>query len=90
MSRISVFVSIALLAGFAIGYFARGAGHASTQVHAQGGPSLAAIEKVQQEEIEATLTQDPKRLIDLWAEAAVAFNPGSPACGRQAGHWGCE
>lgn len=38
-----------------------------------------------QEDIEATLTQDPKRLIDLWAEDAVAFYPGSPlAVGKQA------
>ena len=46
---------------------------------------LAAIEKAHQEDIEATLTQDPKRLIDLWAEDAVAFYPGSPpAVGKQA------
>jgi ketosteroid isomerase-like protein len=35
--------------------------------------------------VEATLTQDPKRLIDLWAEDAVTFYPGSlPAVGKQA------
>jgi hypothetical protein len=46
---------------------------------------LAAIQKLNQEDIEATLAQDPKRLIDLWAENAVAFYPGSPpAVGKQA------
>jgi len=44
---------------------------------------LAAIEKLNQEDIEATLAQDPKRLIDGWAEDAVAFFPG-PAVGKQA------
>jgi uncharacterized protein (TIGR02246 family) len=46
---------------------------------------LAAIEQLNQEDIGATLAQDPKRLIDLWAEDAVAFFPGSPpAVGKQA------
>jgi ketosteroid isomerase-like protein len=46
---------------------------------------LAAIEILNQEDIEATLTQDPKRLKELWAEDAVAFFPGSlPAVGKQA------
>ena len=83
MRRFSVFVTIALLAGFVIGYFARSAaGMLQRRTHAA---DLAAIEKAHQEDIEATLTHDPKRLIDLWAEDAVAFCPGSPpAVGKQA------
>jgi uncharacterized protein (TIGR02246 family) len=83
MRRISVFVTIALLAGFAIGYFARSAaGMLQRRTHAADS---AAIEKLDQEDIEATLTQDPKRLKELWAEDAVAFFPGSPpAVGKQA------
>jgi uncharacterized protein (TIGR02246 family) len=83
MRRISVFVTIAILAGFVIGYFARSAvGMLQRRTHAA---DLTAIEKAHQEDIEATLTQDPKRLIDLWAEDAVAFYPGSPpAVGKQA------
>jgi ketosteroid isomerase-like protein len=46
---------------------------------------LAAIEKLNQGDIDATLAQDPKRLIELWAEDAVAFFPGQPpAVGKQA------
>jgi len=46
---------------------------------------LAAIEKAHKGDIEATLTQDPKELIDLWAEDAVTSIPGSPpAVGKQA------
>ena len=86
MRHISVFVTIALLAGFGVGYFARGAvGMLQQRTHTA---DLAAIEKVHQEDIEVTLTQDPKGLIDLWAEDAVKFYSGKSACGRQAGHWG--
>jgi uncharacterized protein (TIGR02246 family) len=83
MRRISVFVTIAFLAGLGIGYFARSA--AGTLQRRSHAADLAAIEKAHQEDIAATLTQDPKGLIDLWAEDAVAFYPGSPpAVGKQA------
>ena len=83
MRRISVFVTIALLAGFVIGYFARSA--AGMLQRRTNAADLAAIEKLNQEDIDATLIQDPKRLRDLWAEDAVRFSPGSPpAVGKQA------
>lgn len=84
MRRISVFVTIALLAGFVSGYFARSAaGMLQGRTHAA---DLAAIEKANQEDIEATLAVDKKQLKELWDEDAVAyFIPGSPpACGKQA------
>jgi uncharacterized protein (TIGR02246 family) len=84
MKRTAVFVTIGFLAGIGIGYFARSAVGTLHQRYTHKA-DLAAIEKVQQEDVEATLTQDPKRLIDLWAEDAVAFYPGSPpAVGKQA------
>jgi len=84
VKRNSVFVTIGFLAGLAIGYFARGAVGTLQQRYTHKA-DLAAIEKAHQEDIEATLTQDPKRLINLWAEDAVAFYPGSPpAVGKQA------
>ena len=82
MRRTSL-VILVFLAGIVIGYFARSA--ASMLQRRTQATDLAAIEKAHQEDIEATLTQDPKRLIDLWAEDAVAFYPGSPpAVGKQA------
>jgi uncharacterized protein (TIGR02246 family) len=83
MRRNSLITTLAFLAGLGIGYFARSAaGMLQRRTHAA---DLAAIEKAHQEDIEATLTQDPKKLIDLWAEDAVNFNPGSPpAVGKQA------
>jgi uncharacterized protein (TIGR02246 family) len=53
-----------------------------TDTHAA---DLAAIEKLHQEDIEVTLSQDPKGLVDIWAEDGVRFNPGGPpAVGKQA------
>ena len=76
MRRISVFVTIALLAGFVIGYFARSAaGMLQRRTHAT---DLAAIEKLHQEDIDVTLSQDPKGLADVWAEDGVRITPGSP------------
>jgi hypothetical protein len=84
MSRTSLIIILVFVAGLGIGYFARG-GVGTLQQRYTHKADLAAIEKEHQEDIEATLTQDPKRLIDLWAEDAVAFYPGSaPAVGKQA------
>jgi ketosteroid isomerase-like protein len=78
-------VTIAFVSGIGIGYFTLSAGvHAArgTETHAT---DLAAIEKLHKEEIEATLSQDPKGVIDIWTEDAVRFNPARPpAVGRQA------
>lgn len=51
-----------------------------------GDADLAAIEKLHQQEIAVTLTQDPKGLMNLWTDEAVRFShPGSPpTVGKQA------
>src|SRR5271170_4397919 len=77
MKRTSAFVTIAFLAGLAIGFSARGAGMGMLQRRAHAA-DLAAIEKLHQEDISVTLTQDPKGLLDLWSQDAVRFMPGSP------------
>ena len=85
MRRTSVFVTIAFLSGLAIGYFARSAGLGTLLRRDKRAADLAAIEKLHQEDIQVTLSQDPKGLIDIWTEDAVRFNPGSPpAVGKQA------
>ncbi|MGC2281980.1 MAG: nuclear transport factor 2 family protein [Candidatus Acidiferrales bacterium] len=83
MRRTSLITILVFVAGLGIGYFARSAaGMLQRRTHAT---DLAAIEKLHHEDIDATLTQDPKGLIDIWAEDAVRFNPGSPpAVGKQA------
>ena len=84
MRHTSLVTILVFFAGLGIGYFARGAVGTLQQRYTHKA-DLAAIEKLNQEDIEATLAKDPKRLIDLWAEDAVAFYPGSPpAVGKQA------
>jgi hypothetical protein len=77
MRRVSVFVTIGFLAGLAIGYFARSSMHRLQQKDTHAA-DLAAIEKLHQEDIEVTLSQDPKGLADVWAEDGVRITPGNP------------
>ena len=85
MRRTSVFVTIAFLAGLATGFFARSAGLGALLRRNTRAADLAAIEKLHEKDIEVTLSQDPKGLMDLWTEDAVRFFPGSPpAVGKRA------
>ena len=77
MRRVSLFVAIAFLAGLAIGFFARRA--SLSTLHRTDAADLAAIKKLEQEDIEVTLSQDPKGLVDVWAEDGVRISPGRPA-----------
>jgi uncharacterized protein (TIGR02246 family) len=74
---------LVFVAGLGIGFSARSAmGVIQRRAHAV---DLAAIEKLHQEDIAVTLTQDPKGLMDIWAEDGVRFNPGSPpTAGKEA------
>jgi ketosteroid isomerase-like protein len=84
MRRTSLVTTIVFVAGLGIGFFARSAvtGTLERRTHAA---DLAAIEKLHQKDIEVTLPQDPKGLLDIFTEDAVRFNPGSlPAVGKQA------
>jgi ketosteroid isomerase-like protein len=80
-----MFITIAFLAGLGVGYYARSIGIGTphrTDAHAA---DMAAIEKLHQKDIEVTLSQDPKGLVDIWTEDAVRFLPGNPpAVGKQA------
>jgi hypothetical protein len=80
MRRISAFVIIVFLAGLGVGYFARGAVRTLQQRYTHKA-DLAAIEKLHQEDIKVTLSQDPQGLADIWDENAVRFNPGNPPFG---------
>lgn len=85
MRRTSVLVTIAFLAGLAIGFCAREAGLSRILRRDTRAADRAAIEKLHQQEIAVTLSQDPKGLIDLWADDAVSFSPGRPPnFGKQA------
>ena len=83
MKRPTVIPILVFAAGVAGGYFARSA--AGVVQRGRYAADEAVIERLNQEDIAATLVQDPKRLMNLWAEDAVALYPGRPpAVGRQA------
>ena len=84
MKRTSVFVTIGFLAGLAVGFFAHSAGVGSLLRRDMHAADLAAIEKLHQDDIKFTLSQD-KELMNIWSEDAVRFMPGSPPdVGKQA------
>jgi len=78
MRHTSVFVTIAFLAGLTVGFFARGAGLSVLLQRNTRAADLAAIEKLHQQDIEVSLSQDPNGLVDIWTEDAVRLNPGNP------------
>jgi ketosteroid isomerase-like protein len=84
MRRPSLLTAIAFLAGLAIGYFAR-TPLSTLQRRDTHAADLAGIEKLHQEDIAVTLSQDPQGLIDIWTDDAVRFVPGKPpVVGKQA------
>ena len=84
MRRISVFVTIAFLAGLGIGFFARNA-TGTLQRKDTHAADLAAIEKLHKADVAATLTQDPSALTTLWSDDGVNLGfPGAPVVGIKA------
>jgi len=85
MRRNSIFIAIAFLAGLVVGYFARSACIETPQRSNTRAADLEAIRKLEQEDIQVTLSQDPKGLVDVWAEDGVRLGPGRPpTVGKQA------
>ena len=85
MRRTALFMVIAFAAGLAIGFFARSAGIGVLRRRDTHAADLKAIKKLEQEDIQVTLSQDPKGLADVWAEDGVRLAPGRPpTVGKQA------
>jgi hypothetical protein len=85
MRRTFAFVTMAVLVGLAAGLIARNAGLGTLLRKDTHAADLAGIKKLEQEDIEVTLSQDPKGLVEVWAEDGVRFRPGSsPTIGKQA------
>src|SRR5215472_16003232 len=80
-----IFVVTAFLVGLVVGYFARSASIEALHRSDMHAADLEAIKKLEQEDIQVTLSQDPKRLVDVWAEDGVRLGPGRPpTVGKQA------
>jgi uncharacterized protein (TIGR02246 family) len=85
MRRISVFATITFFAGLCIGFIARSSALGAPQQNAMHAADMAAIEKLHQADIEATLTQDPSALNALWSQDGVKLDvPGPPVVGIKA------
>ena len=83
MRRTSLKTILVFVAGLGIGFFARGAVGTLQQRYTHKA-DLAAIEKLHQDDIKFTRSQD-KELMNIWSEDAVRFMPGSPPdVGKQA------
>jgi hypothetical protein len=77
MRRTSLLVTIAFLVGLGIGFLRRSA-VGTLQRKDTHAADLAAIERLHQEDIEVTLSQDPKGLVDVWARMGCALRRGIP------------
>ncbi len=73
------FSAVVFLAGLGIGFFARNPGLSTLQRRDTHAADLVAIEKLHQEDIAATLSQDPNLLLDVWSDDGVRLEPGRPA-----------
>jgi hypothetical protein len=72
-------VTIAFLAGLGIGFSAHSAAVDTLLRRDTHAADLGAIEKLHQKDIDVTLSQEPKGLIDVWDEDGVRLTPGRPA-----------
>src|SRR6516225_229725 len=85
MRRTPVLLAIAFLLGFGGGYFARSAWMSRPHGGEAGAADLAAIQKLHQADIDATMTQDLNALTTLWSEDAVNLGfSGPPVVGTSA------
>jgi hypothetical protein len=78
MNRTFLFVAMAFLAGSAFGFFARNAGIGTLRRGHTHAADLAAIKKLEQEDIEVTLSQDPKGLVDVLRMGCALSPEASP------------
>jgi len=80
MRQTSLVTVLVFVAGLGIGYFAR-----SVRATIVERKDLAAIAKLNEQDIEVTLSQDPQGLIDVWSDDGVRIQEGSPpVVGKQA------
>jgi uncharacterized protein (TIGR02246 family) len=85
MRRTAVLVTIVFLMGLGVGYFARSFWMSRSNEGKVRATDLAAIQKLHQADIDATMTQDLNALTTLWSEDAVNLGfSGPPVVGTSA------
>jgi hypothetical protein len=83
MRRTFIFMTMAFLAGLAVGFFARSS-LSRFQRRDTHAADLAAIERLHKADIEATLTQDPNALTVLWSDDGINLGFPQPVVGIKA------
>ena len=84
MRRTFLIIIVVFVAGLGIRFFARSA-YTDMLQRRDARRRHGGDRKIPQEDIEVTLSQDPKGLMDVWSEDGVLLNPGTPAVvGKQA------
>lgn len=78
MKRTSLVTLFVFVAGLGIGFFARST-MGTLQREAKHAADLAGIEKLHRADVDATLTQDPSLLINLWSDDCVKLGVPGPA-----------
>ena len=84
MRRTLALVTIAFLAGLGVGFWVGGAGFATLLRKNAHASDLAAIEKLHQADVAATLTQDPNALTVLWSDDGINLGFPQPVVGIKA------
>jgi uncharacterized protein (TIGR02246 family) len=90
MRRPSVLITIAFLAGLGIGYFVRSAGMGMSRRRDTRTADLAAIQRLDRTDVDATMTQDPSSLTNLFSDNAINLVFPAPAVGIKAIQEGFE
>jgi uncharacterized protein (TIGR02246 family) len=78
MKRTSLVTLLVFVAGLGIGFFARST-LGMLQREATHAADLAGIERLHRADVDATLTQDPNLLINLWSDDCVKLGVPGPA-----------
>ncbi len=78
MRRTCFLIVLVFAAGLGVGYIARGAIGTAHGTDTRAA-DLAAIEELHRADIQATLTQDPNALINLWSDDCVKLGVPGPA-----------
>jgi len=85
MERTWVFVATAFLAGMGVGLVARDSVVAADRQTEGHAADMAAIEKLHRADEQATLSQDPAALTDLWSDDGINLGfPGQAVVGSKA------
>ena len=85
MRSSSPLIALTFLAGLGLGFIIRPVAMGTPQQRDTHTADRAAIERLNHDDIEVTLSQDAKGLADIWSDDGIRLTPGGPpTVGKQA------